>query len=118
MRRRSSKCALRDARKKFRATALALPVASFQLGQMLGQYWVPKFLHAADEPTYIRVDGITIGGGGRPWSAAQQPDATPAPVSKGAARAARSMPAPGACHVDAQALLGLSPAAAAAHSCR
>ena len=127
--RRPSVCAQREARKKFRATALefaviaaislALPIASFQLGQTLGHKVWPQEWHA-DAVTYAAAPGIIISEGGRrPWSANEQPDATPAPISKGAARSMPT-PAPGACHADAHALLGLSPAAAAtaAHSCR
>jgi len=120
-------CAQREARKKFRATALefaviaaislALPIASFQLGQTLGHKVWPQ-AYFDEQVTYPAAPGIIISEGRRrPWSANEQPDATPAPISKGAARKLPT-PAPGACHADAHALLGLLPAAAAAHSCR
>lgn len=51
--------------------------------------------------------------GERPWATARQPDSSPAPIAKVTART----PAASACNVDPQDLLGLSPAAAAAHSC-
>ena len=130
--RRPSLCARRDARKKFRANALewtvlivvgvAAPCASFQFGQLIGHklfpqqhFDAPATCPSAANPT----DNIFVRSSQDPFSATQ-PDATPAPVPDGAPTPLGApSPAPKKCQVEAHDLLGLSPAAAAAHSsCR
>ena len=126
--RRPSLCARRDARKKFRANALewtvlivvgvAAPCASFQFGQLIGHKLFPQqhFDAPATCPSATNPsDNIFVRSSQDPFSATQ-PDATPAPVPDGAPT---PTPAPKKCQVEAHDLLGLSPAAAAAHSsCR
>ena len=132
--RRPSLCARRDARKKFRANALewtvlivvgvAAPCASFQFGQLIGHKLFPQqhFDAPATCPSAANpADNIFVRSSQDPFSAVQ-PDATPAPVPDGAPTptpAAPNKPAPNKCQIEAHDLLGLSPAAAAAHSsCR
>ena len=126
--RRPSLCARRDARKKFRANALewtvlivvgvAAPCASFQFGQLIGHKLFPEQhydAHATCPSAANPTDQIFVRASSDPFSAIQ-PDATPAPVPDGAPT---PTPAPKKCQVEAHDLLGLSPAAAAAHSsCR
>ena len=128
--RRPSLCARRDARKKFRANALewtvlivvgvAAPCASFQFGQLIGHklfpqqhYDAPATCPSAANPA----DNIFVRSSQDPFSATQ-PDATPAPVPDGAPTPISTPTAPKKCQIEAHDLLGLSPAAAAAHSCR
>ena len=130
--RRPSLCARRDARKKFRANALewtvlivvgvAAPCASFQFGQLIGHKLFPEQQYhdapatcpsASANPT----DQIFVRSPSDPF-AAVQPDATPAPVPDGAPTPISTPTTPKKCQIEAHDLLGLSPAAAAAHSCR
>ena len=132
--RRPSLCARRDARKKFRANALewtvlivvgvAAPCASFQFGQLIGHKLFPEQhydAHATCPSAANPQDQIFVRSSHDPFSAIQ-PDATPAPVSgpvpDGAPTPISTPPTPKKCQVEAHDLLGLSPAAAAAHSCR
>ena len=130
--RRPSLCARRDARKKFRANALewtvlivvgvAAPCASFQFGQLIGHKLFPQPQYndaSATCPSAANpADNIFVRSSQDPFSATQ-PDATPAPVPDGAPTPLGApSPAPKKCQVEAHDLLGLSPAAAAAHSCR
>ena len=97
---------------------VAAPCASFQFGQLIGHklfpqpnYDAPATCPSAANPT----DNIFVRSSQDPFSATQ-PDATPAPVPDGAPT---PTPAPKKCQIEAHDLLGLSPAAAAAHSsCR
>ena len=129
--RRPSLCARRDARKKFRANALewtvlivvgvAAPCASFRFGQLIGHKLFPQqhFDAPATCPSAANpADNIFVRSSQDPFSATQ-PDATPAPVPDGAPTPISTPTAPKKCQIEAHDLLGLSPAAAAAHSsCR
>ena len=129
--RRPSLCARRDARKKFRANALewtvlivvgvAAPCASFQFGQLIGHKLFPEQqfdAHATCPSAANPQDEIFVRSPSDPF-AAVQPDATPAPVPDGAPTPISTPTAPKKCQIEAHDLLGLSPAAAAAHSsCR
>ena len=128
--RRPSLCARRDARKKFRANALewtvlivvgvAAPCASFQFGQLIGHKLFPQpQFHDAPATCNANPADPFVRSSQDPFSATQ-PDATPAPVPDGAPTPLGApSPAPKKCQVEAHDLLGLSPAAAAAHSsCR
>ena len=129
--RRPSLCARRDARKKFRANALewtvlivvgvAAPCASFQFGQLIGHKLFPQQHYDAQAtcPSAANpADNIFVRSSQDPFSATQ-PDATPAPVPDGAPTPTSAPPTPKKCQIEAHDLLGLSPAAAAAHSsCR
>ena len=127
--RRPSLCARRDARKKFRANALewtvlivvgvAAPCASFQFGQLIGHKLFPEQQYNDAHATCNAnpKDQIFVRSASDPFSAIQ-PDATPAPVPDGAPTPISTPTAPKKCQIEAHDLLGLSPAAAAAHSCR
>ena len=126
--RRPSLCARRDARKKFRANALewtvlivvgvAAPCASFQFGQLIGHKLFPEQhydAHATCPSAANPKEQIFVRSSHDPFSTTQ-PDATPAPVPDGAPTPISTPTAPKKCQVEAHDLLGLSPAAAAAHS--
>ena len=97
---------------------VAAPCASFQFGQLIGHklfpqqhFDAPATCPSAANPT----DNIFVRSSQDPFSAVQ-PDATPAPVPDGAPTPTPLAPTPKKCQVEAHDLLGLSPAAAAAHS--
>ena len=100
---------------------VAAPCASFQFGQLIGHKLFPQqhFDAPATCPNAANpTDNIFVRSSQDPFSAVQ-PDATPAPVPDGAPTPLGApSPAPKKCQVEAHDLLGLSPAAAAAHSCR
>ena len=95
---------------------VAAPCASFQFGQLIGHklFPQPQYNDAHATCNANPTDQTFVRSSSDPF-AAVQPDATPAPVPDGAPT---PTPAPKKCQVEAHDLLGLSPAAAAAHSCR
>ena len=101
---------------------VAAPCASFQFGQLIGHKLFPEQQYNDAHATCNAnpKDQIFVRSPSDPF-AAVQPDATPAPVPDGAPTPLGApSPAPKKCQVEAHDLLGLSPAAAAAHtsSCR
>ena len=99
---------------------VAAPCASFQFGQLIGHKLFPQqhFDAPATCPNAANpTDNIFVRSSQDPFSAVQ-PDATPAPVPDGAPTPTSAPPTPEKCQIEAHDLLGLSPAAAAAHSCR
>ena len=98
---------------------VAAPCASFQFGQLIGHKLFPEQQYNDAHATCNAnpKDQIFVRSASDPFSAIQ-PDATPAPVPDGAPTPISTPTAPKKCQIEAHDLLGLSPAAAAAHSCR
>ena len=97
---------------------VAAPCASFQFGQLIGHKLFPQqhFDAQATCPSAANPSDPFVRSSSDPF-AAVQPDATPAPVPDGAPTPISTpTTAPKKCQVEAHDLLGLSPAAAAAHS--
>ena len=99
---------------------VAAPCASFQFGQLIGHKLFPEQQYNDAHATCNAnpKDQIFVRSASDPFSAIQ-PDATPAPVPDGAPTPISTPTTPKKCQIEAHDLLGLSPAAAAAHSsCR
>ncbi len=100
---------------------VAAPCASFQFGQLIGHKLFPEQhydAHATCPNAANPKDQIFVRSASDPF-AAVQPDATPAPLPDGAPTPISTPTTPKKCQIEAHDLLGLSPAAAAAHSsCR
>ena len=97
---------------------VAAPCASFQFGQLIGHKLFPEQQYNDAHATCNAnpTDQIFVRSASDPFSAIQ-PDATPAPVPDGAPTPFRRRRRRRSVKVEAHDLLGLSPAAAAAHSC-